>query len=336
MRSRAPSATKESPIPRIPHIRAAAFVSAVLALLVFVSPSFAALAAPTLTGPAASVTVDALPTFTWTGVSGADHYVFQLGGSTGFNPPQYTRDHQEHAHGADERARERALQLARCRGQRNRGAGNLVDDPQLHRGLVGSASAAVAGGRRHADLSPADAAQLDGRSRRAGIPAFDRERPADEHPGRRLADHHHRQRLLHPVPPDRRPVLVAGHAGRRRGQPGHAVGRVQLQLVVAEHHHADAQRPRPQLAGVRSAVLVDGHPGCGLLQGRRQHRPELPQRLERVLHGLHRGDLACADDPSARSQLLLLACDAVRLVPAGRNADGVQQRRQPPDLHRQL
>ena len=85
-----PSATKESPIPRIPHIRAAAFVSAVLALLVFVSPSFAALAAPTLTGPAASVTVDALPTFTWTGVSGADHYVFQLGGSTGFNPPQYS------------------------------------------------------------------------------------------------------------------------------------------------------------------------------------------------------------------------------------------------------
>jgi hypothetical protein len=62
----------------------------VLALLVFVSPSFAALAAPTLTGPAASVTVNALPTFTWTGVSGADHYVFQLGGSTGFNPPQYT------------------------------------------------------------------------------------------------------------------------------------------------------------------------------------------------------------------------------------------------------
>jgi hypothetical protein len=61
-----------------------------LTLLVFVAPSYAALTAPTLTGPAASVTVDALPTFTWTGVTGADHYVFQLGGSTGFNPPQYT------------------------------------------------------------------------------------------------------------------------------------------------------------------------------------------------------------------------------------------------------
>jgi len=76
--SRPPS--RSIPISRIPHIRAAAFLSAVLALLVFVSPSFASLTAPTLTGPAASVTVDALPTFTWSGVSGADHYVFQLGG----------------------------------------------------------------------------------------------------------------------------------------------------------------------------------------------------------------------------------------------------------------
>jgi hypothetical protein len=73
------------------HSRPAAVVlSAVLALLVFVAPSYASLAAPTLTGPASSVTVDALPTFTWTAVSGADHYVFQLGGSTGFNPPQFT------------------------------------------------------------------------------------------------------------------------------------------------------------------------------------------------------------------------------------------------------
>jgi hypothetical protein len=61
-----------------------------LALLVFVAPSYAALAAPTLTGPTANATVDALPTFTWAAVSGADHYAFQLGGSTGFNPPQFT------------------------------------------------------------------------------------------------------------------------------------------------------------------------------------------------------------------------------------------------------
>ena len=73
------------------HTRPAAVVlSAVLTLLVFVAPSYASLAAPTPTGPASSVTVDALPTFTWTAVSGADHYTFQLGGSTGFNPPQFT------------------------------------------------------------------------------------------------------------------------------------------------------------------------------------------------------------------------------------------------------
>jgi hypothetical protein len=73
------------------HTRpAAVLLSAVLTLLVFVAPSYASLGAPTLTGPASTVTVDAPPTFTWSAVSGADHYVFQLGGSTGFNPPQFT------------------------------------------------------------------------------------------------------------------------------------------------------------------------------------------------------------------------------------------------------
>ncbi|HEY3764546.1 MAG TPA: hypothetical protein VGL44_05270 [Gaiellales bacterium] len=64
-------------------------VSALLALLVFVAPSYAALAAPALTGPAQNATANGLPEFTWSAVSGADHYVFQLGGSTGFNPSQY-------------------------------------------------------------------------------------------------------------------------------------------------------------------------------------------------------------------------------------------------------
>ena len=68
------------------HIRPALFLAALLALVVFVAPSYAALTAPTLTGPASGVSVDAPPVFTWGAVSGADHYVFQLGGSTGFNP----------------------------------------------------------------------------------------------------------------------------------------------------------------------------------------------------------------------------------------------------------
>jgi hypothetical protein len=55
---------------------------------VFAAPSYGSLAAPTLTGPANGATTDAPPLFTWSAVSGADHYAFQLGGSTGFNPPQ--------------------------------------------------------------------------------------------------------------------------------------------------------------------------------------------------------------------------------------------------------
>ncbi len=61
-----------------------------LALLVFVAPSYASLGAPTLTTPGVNPTVDAAPTFQWAAVAGADHYAFQLGGSTGFNPPQYS------------------------------------------------------------------------------------------------------------------------------------------------------------------------------------------------------------------------------------------------------
>jgi hypothetical protein len=77
-------------VPSHRHIRPALLLSAVLALVVFVAPSYGALTAPSLTGPANSATVDSPPVFTWGAVSGADHYVFQLGGSTGFNPPQFT------------------------------------------------------------------------------------------------------------------------------------------------------------------------------------------------------------------------------------------------------
>ena len=77
-------------VPSHRHIRPALFLAAVLALVVFVAPSYGALTAPSLTGPANGVTVDSPPVFTWGAVSGADHYVFQLGGSTGFNPPQFS------------------------------------------------------------------------------------------------------------------------------------------------------------------------------------------------------------------------------------------------------
>jgi hypothetical protein len=55
-----------------------------LALLVVVAPSYATLAAPTLSSPSAGQTVDTSPTFVWSAVSGADHYDLQISGTSGF------------------------------------------------------------------------------------------------------------------------------------------------------------------------------------------------------------------------------------------------------------
>jgi hypothetical protein len=46
-----------------------------------------AVSAPRPTSPSAGVTVQSLPAFGWRGVSGADHYEFQLGADPGFNSP---------------------------------------------------------------------------------------------------------------------------------------------------------------------------------------------------------------------------------------------------------
>ena len=64
----------------------------VLLLLAFTGSSYAALGAPSLTGPADGSTSQSPSVFTWQPVSGADHYVFQLGGASGFNPFQYAVD----------------------------------------------------------------------------------------------------------------------------------------------------------------------------------------------------------------------------------------------------
>ena len=64
----------------------------VLLLLAFTGSSYASLGAPNLTGPADTSTSQTPSVFTWQAVSGADHYVFQLGGASGFNPFQYAVD----------------------------------------------------------------------------------------------------------------------------------------------------------------------------------------------------------------------------------------------------
>ena len=59
-------------------------LAALLALLVVVAPSYATLAAPTLSSPSGGQTVDTSPTFVWSAVSGADHYDIQISGTSGF------------------------------------------------------------------------------------------------------------------------------------------------------------------------------------------------------------------------------------------------------------
>src|SRR5436190_18082925 len=68
---------------------ASAVAALALVLLLFTGSGYASLSAPNLTGPADSSTSAAPPVFTWQAVSGADRYVFQLGGQSGFNPTQY-------------------------------------------------------------------------------------------------------------------------------------------------------------------------------------------------------------------------------------------------------
>ena len=72
-------------------LRAAA-ATLLVALVAFTGSGYAALAAPNLTGPADGSTSQSPSVFTWQPVSGADHYVFQLGGASGFNPFQYAVD----------------------------------------------------------------------------------------------------------------------------------------------------------------------------------------------------------------------------------------------------
>ena len=83
---------------------------------------------------------------------------------------------------------------------------------------------------------------------------------------------------------------------------------------------------------------MDGDPRCGLLQGRRQHRPELPERLERLLLRQDRRHLADSGDAPAGGAVLLLARHAVRLDGRQRgHTDRVLRReRRSADVHDHL
>ena len=60
----------------------------------FVAPSYAALPAPTLTGPGSGLSVSSVPVFTWNAVAGADHYQFQIAATNTFSPALYSIDTQ--------------------------------------------------------------------------------------------------------------------------------------------------------------------------------------------------------------------------------------------------
>src|ERR1043166_9557467 len=57
------------------------------ALLVLAGPVGATLSAPVPTGPADGSVLDSLPTFAWSGVTGADHYEFQIAADPAFTSP---------------------------------------------------------------------------------------------------------------------------------------------------------------------------------------------------------------------------------------------------------
>ena len=63
-----------------------------LALLVVVAPSYATLAAPNPLSPGSGASVDSVPVFSWSAVSGADHYQFQIAATNTFSPALYSID----------------------------------------------------------------------------------------------------------------------------------------------------------------------------------------------------------------------------------------------------
>ncbi len=88
-----PAAAKEHPIHRLSrHHRPAILLAAMVALLVVVAPTYAALAPPNPQSPTNGVSVDAVPVFSWSAVSGADHYQFQIAATNTFSPALYSID----------------------------------------------------------------------------------------------------------------------------------------------------------------------------------------------------------------------------------------------------
>jgi len=63
-----------------------------VALLVVVAPSYATLAAPNPLSPGSGASVDSVPVFSWSAVSGADHYQFQVAATNTFSPALYSID----------------------------------------------------------------------------------------------------------------------------------------------------------------------------------------------------------------------------------------------------
>ena len=64
-----------------------AFTLAAFLSLVLSAPAYGAPATPTPVSPASGVSVDALPAFSWAGVTGADRYEFQVAADSGMNSP---------------------------------------------------------------------------------------------------------------------------------------------------------------------------------------------------------------------------------------------------------
>jgi hypothetical protein len=71
----------------MPAVRSLIILAAALVSLVLAAPGHAALATPTPVAPAAGLSVDALPAFSWAGVQGADRYEFQISADAGMNSP---------------------------------------------------------------------------------------------------------------------------------------------------------------------------------------------------------------------------------------------------------
>ncbi len=285
-----------------------------VALLVVVAPTYATLAAPNPLSPGSGASVDSVPVFNWSAVSGADHYQFQIAATNTFSPALYSID-TKNTRAALTDLLQNKTYYWRVRAMTAANGG----------GAWSATRSMVMNWSDKADpTTPADGASITYPDplllNWTAIPGAEKYRvTVATDPGlssvvngfpvttqasayalpTRLSDGTYYWGVT--------PIDSESHDGTASDVFSFTYS-WPTDTTLAD---ADAERPEHRPGCLRPAVLVDAGRRRGLLQGRRQLGSRLPQRLDRLLRRRDRRHLDDADDAAPVLAGLLLAGDAV-------------------------